>query len=187
MDPNASAGARFRAAVAAEQPLQVVGAITAYAGLMARRVGYRALYLSGGGVAANSLGVPDLQAGKPAPGGAPTVAEMGPYRPGPESTVAPLVRFDPGCVGKSFLKSLKGKNDTYYLYRLRDRQGDRVEMTDHKLDVATFQGEIEFLGRFDGECDAVAAYRREQARLVPPAPTPGPPASPSPSPPTAQR
>ena len=60
MDPNASAGARFRAAVAAEQPLQVVGAITAYAGLMARRVGYRALYLSGGGVAANSLGVPDL-------------------------------------------------------------------------------------------------------------------------------
>ncbi|MGH8116437.1 MAG: methylisocitrate lyase [Rhodanobacteraceae bacterium] len=56
----ASAGARFRAALAAESPLQVVGAITAYAGLMARRVGYKALYLSGGGVAANSLGVPDL-------------------------------------------------------------------------------------------------------------------------------
>ncbi len=55
-----SAGARFRAALAAESPLQVVGAITAYAGLMARRVGYKALYLSGGGVAANSLGVPDL-------------------------------------------------------------------------------------------------------------------------------
>ena len=55
-----SAGAMFRAAVAEEHPLQVVGAITAYAGLMARRVGYRALYLSGGGVAANSLGVPDL-------------------------------------------------------------------------------------------------------------------------------
>ena len=55
-----SAGAMFRAAVAEEHPLQVVGAITAYAGLMARRVGYKALYLSGGGVAANSLGVPDL-------------------------------------------------------------------------------------------------------------------------------
>lgn len=55
-----SAGARFRAAIAEESPLQVVGAITAYAGLMARRVGYRALYLSGGGVAANSLGMPDL-------------------------------------------------------------------------------------------------------------------------------
>ncbi|HEY4531355.1 MAG TPA: methylisocitrate lyase [Luteimonas sp.] len=55
-----SAGARFRAAVAEESPLQVMGAITAYAGLMAKRTGYRALYLSGGGVAANSLGMPDL-------------------------------------------------------------------------------------------------------------------------------
>jgi methylisocitrate lyase len=60
MNVPRSAGARFRAAVAEERPLQVVGAITAYAGLMAGRVGYRALYLSGGGVAANSLGVPDL-------------------------------------------------------------------------------------------------------------------------------
>ncbi len=55
-----SAGANFRAALAAETPLQVMGAITAYAGLMAKRVGYKALYLSGGGVAANSLGMPDL-------------------------------------------------------------------------------------------------------------------------------
>ena len=55
-----SAGARFRSAIQEESPLQVMGAITAYAGLMAKRVGYRALYLSGGGVAANSLGVPDL-------------------------------------------------------------------------------------------------------------------------------
>jgi methylisocitrate lyase len=55
-----SAGARFRAALAIEAPLQVMGAITAYAGLMAKRTGYKALYLSGGGVAANSLGVPDL-------------------------------------------------------------------------------------------------------------------------------
>jgi methylisocitrate lyase len=55
-----SAGARFRAALADESPLQVMGAITAYAGLMAKRTGYKALYLSGGGVAANSLGMPDL-------------------------------------------------------------------------------------------------------------------------------
>ncbi|MDQ3495486.1 MAG: methylisocitrate lyase [Pseudomonadota bacterium] len=55
-----SAGTRFRTALSEESPLQVMGAITAYAGLMARRVGYRALYLSGGGVAANSLGMPDL-------------------------------------------------------------------------------------------------------------------------------
>ena len=60
MNRTNSAGARFRAALAAETPLQVMGAITAYAGLMARRTGYKALYLSGGGVAANSLGVPDL-------------------------------------------------------------------------------------------------------------------------------
>ena len=60
MTTNFSAGARFRAAVAAENPLQVVGAITAYAALMAKHSGFNALYLSGGGVAANSLGMPDL-------------------------------------------------------------------------------------------------------------------------------
>jgi methylisocitrate lyase len=60
MSESQSAGTRFRAALAAESPLQVVGAITAYAGLMAKRTGYKALYLSGGGVAANSLGMPDL-------------------------------------------------------------------------------------------------------------------------------
>ncbi len=56
----ASAGARFRAAVAAERPLQVVGAINAYHAKLAERVGYKALYVSGGGVAAGSLGLPDL-------------------------------------------------------------------------------------------------------------------------------
>jgi len=50
----------LRAAVKAEQPLQIVGAINAYHARMAERVGYRAIYLSGGGVAAGSLGVPDL-------------------------------------------------------------------------------------------------------------------------------
>jgi methylisocitrate lyase len=55
-----SAGARFRAAVAAESPLQVVGCIHAYAARLAARTGFKALYLSGGGVAAGSLGVPDL-------------------------------------------------------------------------------------------------------------------------------
>ena len=55
-----SPGARLRAAVAAERPLQVVGAITAFAARMAKNAGFRAIYLSGGGVAANSLGLPDL-------------------------------------------------------------------------------------------------------------------------------
>ena len=55
-----SPGARFRATLAAEKPLQVVGAINAYAARLAQATGFRAIYLSGGGVAANSLGIPDL-------------------------------------------------------------------------------------------------------------------------------
>ena len=55
-----SAGARFRAAVEAEKPLQVVGAVNAYFARLAERSGYQALYLSGGGVAACSCGIPDL-------------------------------------------------------------------------------------------------------------------------------
>jgi methylisocitrate lyase len=55
-----SPGARFRAALAAEKPLQVVGAINANHALLAQRAGFKAIYLSGGGVAAGSLGLPDL-------------------------------------------------------------------------------------------------------------------------------
>ena len=55
-----SPGARFRAALGEEKPLQIAGAINAYTARMAQAVGFRALYLSGGGVAANSLGLPDL-------------------------------------------------------------------------------------------------------------------------------
>ena len=60
MSQSPSAGARFRAAVADEQPLQVIGAINANHALLAQRAGFRAIYLSGGGVAAGSLGLPDL-------------------------------------------------------------------------------------------------------------------------------
>jgi len=60
MSVSTSPGARFRAALAAESPLQVVGAINANHALLAQRAGYRAIYLSGGGVAAGSLGLPDL-------------------------------------------------------------------------------------------------------------------------------
>jgi len=57
---SGSPGAAFRAALAAEEPLQVPGAVCAYHAILARKSGYRAIYLSGGGVAAGSLGVPDL-------------------------------------------------------------------------------------------------------------------------------
>lgn len=55
-----SAGSKFRAALAAESPLQIVGTINANHALLAKRSGYKAIYLSGGGVAAGSLGLPDL-------------------------------------------------------------------------------------------------------------------------------
>jgi methylisocitrate lyase len=55
-----SAGAKFRSAMQQEKPLQVIGAINAYHARMAERSGFRAIYLSGGGVAAGSLGLPDL-------------------------------------------------------------------------------------------------------------------------------
>ena len=55
-----SAGAKFREALAAESPLQIIGTINANHALLAKRAGYRAIYLSGGGVAAGSLGLPDL-------------------------------------------------------------------------------------------------------------------------------
>lgn len=60
MTNQLSPGARFRAALAEEKPLQVIGAINANHALLAKRAGFKAIYLSGGGVAAGSLGLPDL-------------------------------------------------------------------------------------------------------------------------------
>ena len=55
-----TAGARFRTAIQSEKPLQIIGAINAYHALLATQTGFKAIYLSGGGVAAGSLGIPDL-------------------------------------------------------------------------------------------------------------------------------
>ena len=60
MATPASPGARFRAALTEERPLQVIGTVNAYHARLAERVGYKSIYLSGGGVAAGSLGLPDL-------------------------------------------------------------------------------------------------------------------------------
>lgn len=82
-------------------------------------------------------------------------------------TPPPALTFlsvDPVCTGKSILKSLKGKNDVYYLYQVTDRSGQRMALYDHLLKPETYLNvpgvTFEFLGRFDGECEAVAAYRR---------------------------
>ena len=60
MTSATTAGARFRAALKAEKPLQIIGAINAYHAMLATQSGFKAIYLSGGGVAAGSLGLPDL-------------------------------------------------------------------------------------------------------------------------------
>lgn len=60
MKNQTTPGARFRAALAAEKPLQIIGAINAYHAMLATQSGFKAIYLSGGGVAAGSLGLPDL-------------------------------------------------------------------------------------------------------------------------------
>lgn len=60
MPQSTTAGARFRAALKTEKPLQIIGAINAYHAMLATQSGFKALYLSGGGVAAGSLGLPDL-------------------------------------------------------------------------------------------------------------------------------
>ena len=60
MSNKLSPGARFRKALKDNQPLQIVGTINAYAAMMAEKVGHKAIYLSGGGVANASYGLPDL-------------------------------------------------------------------------------------------------------------------------------
>jgi len=60
MNTLTSAGAKFRQALILEKPLQIIGAINAYHALLATQTGYKAIYLSGGGLAAGSLGIPDL-------------------------------------------------------------------------------------------------------------------------------
>jgi hypothetical protein len=128
-----------------------------------------------------SLGLP-ADKWKPTPGGAPSTAEMKPYRPGGKTVVAPVVGFDPGCLVKGIIKNLKGKNDVYYLYRVHDIHGVRVAMYDRKVEPTTFQGDLEFLGRFTGECSALAAYRHEEAKIAPSGPPLPPRSSPQASP-----
>src|SRR6059036_2736671 len=59
-DSSLSPGARLRAAIEAERPLQIAGAVNAYCAMLAERAGFRAIYLSGAGVANASFGLPDL-------------------------------------------------------------------------------------------------------------------------------
>jgi len=118
-----------------------------------------------------SLGIPD-DPKKPTPDSPPTRDEMDEHRTAPPGKPAVSVTIDPVCVGKSALKRLRGRNDVYYLYRVRDTHGERVILVDRRMDASRFQGDIAFLGKFDGECEAQAAYRREQRRSPPTSPAP---------------
>lgn len=111
-----------------------------------------------------SLGVlpPPEQASPSRP---PTLEELAEYRGAAPAPVGPSVTFDPGCAGKEALKRLRGRNDEYYLYHLRDRQGERIALYDHKVDATRFQGEIALLGRFETECEALAEHRRADRKL----------------------
>jgi hypothetical protein len=111
-----------------------------------------------------SLGVP-LNPEGPSPNRPPTVAEMGPHRPGPQSTAVPLVGFDPGCALKAVRNALKGKSDVFYIYRVRDVQGERAAMYTERLDPRTFQGDLELVGRFKGECEALQEFRRVERQV----------------------
>ena len=99
----------------------------------------------------------------PSPDRPPTRDELEDYRSGFLSKSAKLFSVDPICSAKSSIKKLKGKNDTYFLYRITDALGDHIELRDHRLDPAAYWGVAEFrfelLEEIHGECRAVAAYR----------------------------
>ena len=93
----------------------------------------------------------------------PTVDEMKEARPGSQSASGG-VGFDPGCLTNHLAKKLKGHNDTYHVYRVRGPGGSQVVMSDAKLDPTYVQGDIEYLGKFTGECGALSAFRHEDRK-----------------------
>lgn len=104
-------------------------------------------------------------ANSPSPSRPPTPAEMAPYGSGgPLSATGRVALGDPVCAVKSLWKRLKGEGGPYYLYRTWDSGGDEPLLTDHELDAEDFAARpdlrYELVGTFDGECAAVAAWRR---------------------------
>jgi hypothetical protein len=113
--------------------------------------------------------------GSPAPG-PPTVAEIQGQMSGAPPSASGGVGFDPACTAKNLLKKLSGRSTTFYLYRTWDARGERPMLTDHLLDPRAFAANPEFryeyLGKFDGECEAVAAWRKALRKATEPAPLP---------------
>jgi hypothetical protein len=114
--------------------------------------------------------------GRPAPG-VPTVAEIQRQMSGAPQSASGGVGFDPVCTAKNLVKKLSGGNTTFYLYRMWDERGEeRPLLTDREIDPKSFAANpavhYDFLGKFDGECAAVAAWRQALRKATEPKPYP---------------
>jgi hypothetical protein len=111
--------------------------------------------------------------GRPAPG-VPTVAEIQRQLSGAPQSASGGVGFDPVCTVKSLFGKKAGT--TFYLYRTWDARGERPMMTDRPLDPKAYAANpdfhYEYLGKFHGECAAVAAWRQALRKATEPEPMP---------------
>jgi hypothetical protein len=109
--------------------------------------------------------------GGPAPG-VPTVAEIQGQMSGAPQSASGGVGGDPVCAAKNLWKKVRVKGTTYHLYRTWDERGERPLMTDHLLDPDDYranpQFHFEYLGQYDGECAAVAAWNKALRDAVAP-------------------
>jgi hypothetical protein len=94
----------------------------------------------------------------------PTTADIQGQMSGAPQSATAGVGFDPVCTVKNLVKKLSGNGTTYYLYKTWDARGERPMMTDRKLDPFEYQStpgfRFEYLGSFDSECAAVAAWNK---------------------------
>ena len=94
----------------------------------------------------------------------PTTADIQGQMSGAPQSASGGAGFDPVCTVKNLLKKLSGNGTTYYLYKTWDARGERPMMTDHKLEPFEYQSSpgfrFEYLGSFDSECAAVAAWNK---------------------------
>jgi hypothetical protein len=111
--------------------------------------------------------------GGPAPG-VPTRAEIQQQMSGAPLSASGGVGVDPVCTVKNLVKKLSGGSTTFYLYRMWDEMGERPLLTDHELDPKTYLAnpfaQYELLGKFDGECAAVGAWRQALRKGATPKP-----------------
>jgi hypothetical protein len=96
--------------------------------------------------------------------GAPTVSEIQHQLTGAPLSASGGASTDPVCTTKNLLKKISGQNTTFHLYRMWDARGERPMLTDRLLDPSTYASNLdvhyEYMGKFDGECAAVAAWRK---------------------------